>query len=487
MPTLEDVTSQTHDGPACSRPASGELASGGPAADGPIASGQASDGQASGGRVASELASGGPAAVRPADDGLALDGLAVSTAGLARYLPLRGQPVHQRAGEWVVTRPDDVDAVLASGAMTVAPVGEPAGAARQLQARMARFSDGAVHARRRTLAEALVPAAAVAERAAWTMTAQTMTGWRGRPDAMDLAWRVPVAVLASALGVPSAAVDQVVGLTGQLCDTLAPRTGAGPPPGPAGPAADGDAAATALLAALAAAAAVATPAEATPAEATPGMVATTSEPATPPDRTSSSALEASSAPVACAAPAVGPAQPAPATAGERAVAAASILFQARDATAGLIGLALTIAAGHPLATAADLVDRALRDDPPVQCTRRTATAPATIGEVTIPAGAAVRVLLATADRGRPWTPATFGRGPHGCPGRLLATALARGVVGAILGAGWRPVPGPDPGYEPRPNLRIPVSVPIERPCQPSGHANRATTPTERPRQRMERP
>ncbi len=204
MPTLEDVTSQTHDDSAYSGPASGELASGEPASDEPIASGQASYGQASGGPAAGELASGGPAAVRPAVDGLALDGLAASTEDPARYAPLRGQPVHERAGEWVVTGPDDVDAVLASDVMSVAPAGEPAGAARQLQARMARFSDGAAHARRRRLAEALVPAAAVAERAAWTMTAQTMTGWRGRPDAMDLAWRVPVAVLASALGVPSA-------------------------------------------------------------------------------------------------------------------------------------------------------------------------------------------------------------------------------------------------------------------------------------------
>jgi cytochrome P450 len=138
------------------------------------------------------------------------------------------------------------------------------------------------------------------------------------------------------------------------------------------------------------------------------------------------------------------------------------LFQARDATAGLIGLALSAAAGHPQATAADLVGLAERADPPVQCTRRVAARPVTIGGVTIPAGALVWVLLATADRGDPWPPATFGGGPHACPGRPAATALARGVVGAILDGGWRPVPGLAPGYEPRPNLRIPVSVLLER-------------------------
>jgi cytochrome P450 len=360
----------------------------------PAGGAQCAGGPAPGGRVASGLAGGT----------LSLDGLAASPASPGRYAPLRGQPVHQRAGEWVGARPDDVKAVLASGALTVALAGEPDGAARRLQARMARFTDGPFHAPRRTLAEALLPAPADAQRVAWSMTSATMAGWRGRCDAMDLAWRVPVAVLGSALGVPSADIDTVVSLSGQLCDALAPRTRAWPGRGRRSPAADGDAAATALATVLAKSAG----------------------------------------------------------AGECAVAAASILFQARDATAGLIGLAVSAAAGQPQATAADLVELVLRSDPPVQSTRRTAAAQATIGGVAIPAGGQLRVLLATADSGEPGRPATFGRGPHACPGRLVATALARGVVGAVLGGGWRPVPGQSASYQPRPNLRIPVSVPIER-------------------------
>jgi hypothetical protein len=117
------------------------------------------------------------------------------------------------------------------------------------------------------------------------MTSAAMAGWRGRRDAMDLAWRVPVAVLGSALGVPSADIDTVVSLSGQLCDALAPRTRAWPGGGRRSPAADGDAAATALATVLAKSAG----------------------------------------------------------AGDCAVAAASILFQARDATAGLIGLAVSAA------------------------------------------------------------------------------------------------------------------------------------------------
>jgi hypothetical protein len=165
-----------------------------------------SGGHARAGLAPGALAPGGTAPGGAAIHTLTLDGLAASTAGPARYAPLRGQPVCERAGEWLVARPDDVDAALASGALTVVPAGEPGGAARRLQARMARFSDGAAHARRRALAEALLPAAADAEQAAWSMTSATVAGWRGRRDAMDVARRVPVAVLAAALGVEPADV-----------------------------------------------------------------------------------------------------------------------------------------------------------------------------------------------------------------------------------------------------------------------------------------
>ena len=361
--------------------------------------------------------------------------LAASTADISRYAPLRYQPVHENAEGWVVARPDDVAAALSSAALTVGTASQPPGAARRLQAQMARFTDGPAHQRRRELVQSLLPDPARLERDAWSMTSAGLAGRRGRRDAMELARQVPCAVLAASLGtapetigaaaetadvVPGAAdvvpraadvvpraASSVADLTGQLCAVLAPRSAAGLASGdtPAndGDAAEGDAAATALLA----------------------------EMATPDGE-------------------------------ERAVAAVSILFQAHDATAGLIGLALCAAAGHPQASATDLVGLAERGDPPVQCTRRVAARPVTIGGVIIPAGALVWVLLATADRGDPWPPATFGGGPHACPARMAATALARGVVGAILDGGWRPVPGQPVGYEPRPNLRIPVSVLLER-------------------------
>ena len=328
--------------------------------------------------------------------------MAASSTDAHRYAALRNQPVHESAAGWVIARPADVVAALASTALTVGVAHEASGAARLLQARMARFSEGAAHGHRRALVQALLPDPASVEWGGWSRTSAALGDWRGRQDAMELARRVPVAVLADAAGVAPEAIDAVAQLTGELCAALVPPAGSGAGPGTGG-AASGDAAATALLAALR-------------------------------GRDDE----------------------------ERAVAAASILFQARDATAGLIGLALSAAAHPPRATAADLVDRALRSDPPVRWTSRTAAVPVTIGGVIIPAGARAWILLAMADRGEPWPPATFGGGRHGCPGRLIATALARGVVAAMLDGGWRPVPGQALRYEPRPNLRIPVSVLMER-------------------------
>ena len=326
--------------------------------------------------------------------------MAASSTDANRYAALRNQPVHESAAGWVIARPADVVAALASPALTVGVAHEASGAARLLQARMARFSEGAAHGHRRALVQALLPDPASVEWGAWSRTSAALGDWRGRHDAMELARRVPVAVLADAAGVAPEEIDAVTQLTGELCAALVPPAGSGPG---SDRTAGGDAAATALLAALR-------------------------------GRDDE----------------------------ERAVAAASILFQARDATAGLIGLALSAAAHPPRATAADLVERAQRTDPPVQWTSRTAAVPVTIGGVSIRAGARVWILLAMADRGEPWPPATFGGGRHACPGRLIATALARGVVAAILDAGWRPVPGQAPRYEPRPNLRIPVSVLMER-------------------------
>ncbi|MEP7026092.1 MAG: hypothetical protein ABJB47_20285 [Actinomycetota bacterium] len=325
-----------------------------------------------------------------------------------------------------MSRADDVEEALSSAALTVAlphslPVTDDGGhpatgdpvhpvtTARGLQGRMARFSDGSVHQARRDRVLALLPDAGATRQSAREMTSAELAGQHGPVEAMDLARRMPVAVLARALGVPAGRALAVAADTGALCAALAP---AAAPAALAG----GDQAAAALLTALAG-----------------------------PVGLSGSAAEDRAVT-------------------DRAVAVVSVLFQAHDAMAALIGLALEAMVVTPLATPAELVDRALRDDPPVQCTRRTTVTPAVISGVTIPAGAAVWLLLAAAEHGAPWPPATFGAGPHACPGRELATALAQGVLLGLLDDGWEPVTGPggELGYEPRPNLRMPRSAPICR-------------------------
>jgi hypothetical protein len=161
---------------------------------------------------------------------------------------------------------------------------------------MARFSDGAAHQARRDRVLALLPDAAEAERSARAMTTTALAGCEGTQEAMELARRVPVAVLAGALGVPSGRIGAVVTATGQLCAALAPA------PGPA-EVADGEHAAFALINIFA-------------------------------------GREGD----------------------DHTVAVISVLFQACDATAALIGLALARAGAGPGEAAAGLVETVLRDD-----------------------------------------------------------------------------------------------------------------------------
>ena len=147
---------------------------------------------------------------------------------------------------------------------------------------------------------------------------------------------------------------------------------------------------------------------------------------------------------------------------EQVAAAVGVLIQARDATAALIGGTLLAADHQPDGTADQWIEQALRHQVPVQCTRRTAVADVLLGGASVPEGSAVWVMLAAAERGPHSAPATFGFGPHACPGSALACQIARGFVTAVLAGGWRPVPGQPPTYEPRPNLRLPSQVLVEQ-------------------------
>ncbi|GAA4574133.1 cytochrome P450 [Planotetraspora kaengkrachanensis] len=180
---------------------------------------------------------------------------------------------------------------------------------------------------------------------------------------------------------------------------------------------------------------------------------------------------------------------------ERMAAVAASLIQACDATAGLIGNALNLLTRLPRAAIAGrpaeaILMETLRHDPPVRLTRRVAVMDTTAGGVAVPAGTAVVLDLAAANRdfGAFRDPHRFGPDRFGpdrfdadrrdgsedgvcphlgfgagirpCPGDAAAVALAAGVVDAA--AGWMRV-NPEIDYEPSPNLRVPARLDLRRP------------------------
>jgi cytochrome P450 len=109
--------------------------------------------------------------------------------------------------------------------------------------------------------------------------------------------------------------------------------------------------------------------------------------------------------------------------------AVPLLFQAYDATAGLIG---HLAADH--------------DVPVVHNTRRFFDVAATVAGCDLAAGDRVLVVLVTADL-------PFGTGAHRCPADGLATTIATHAATRI---GPR---GEPTGYRPLPNTRVPIFGP----------------------------
>jgi hypothetical protein len=123
---------------------------------------------------------------------------------------------------------------------------------------------------------------------------------------------------------------------------------------------------------------------------------------------------------------------------EPTAARIGLLVQACEATAALIGN--TLAAKGSVAAQ-------LRDDPPVRATVRVAVAE--VGNMHLRPGDQVRIELAG--------DTAFGAGPHACPGRdqAIAIAIAAGVCDALRDV--RLQTGPVE-YAPLPNLRIPTRL-----------------------------
>lgn len=121
---------------------------------------------------------------------------------------------------------------------------------------------------------------------------------------------------------------------------------------------------------------------------------------------------------------------------EATAARISLLVQAVDATAGLVGSAVFAALRSALSPDQAVAETLLRE-PPAQVTRR------------VRADSAVTLDLAAAQL-------PFGTGPHHCPGGDHAVALATGVVTALSGA---TLVAPEIEYLPS-ALRIPAKLEV---------------------------
>jgi cytochrome P450 len=135
--------------------------------------------------------------------------------------------------------------------------------------------------------------------------------------------------------------------------------------------------------------------------------------------------------------------------------AIGLLFQAHDATAGLIGNTLVTLGRHAdmrerVAADGDLLPavllEVLRHDPPVQNTRRFVARDGVVAGQSMREGDAVLVVLAAANRDPAANPNperfdpfrqdrrtfTFGSGVHECPGQALALTIARAGVEQLM-------------------------------------------------------
>ena len=284
----------------------------------------------------------------------------------------------------VVSRHDEIGAVLADPRYAVRGAGEsgPDGTLAWLRKTVSRFSEGTAHERRRAIA---VGALTAMDPAALEAEAAERTR-----AALERAGGAPVDVMASlARQVPAAVLGAALGVT------------------------DLDALTEAVPVAAA------------------GYL-TGAEPGGAPD-----------AAVAVLVRLLGPGDD------ETVANRIALLMQACDATAALIGTALAAALRLPDPyrwPARAIVTETLRFDPPVRAMRRVTTADVELYGHALPAGTAVTLDIAAANRDpevfadpERFDPGrgedahlTFGAGRRPCPGAPQAVNLAAGVVDGVL-------------------------------------------------------
>jgi len=160
--------------------------------------------------------------------------------------------------------------------------------------------------------------------------------------------------------------------------------------------------------------------------------------------------------------------------------AIGLLFQAYEATAGLIGNTLLALARHPEArdqagadpgTVRQIVQEVVRHDAPIQNTRRFLARSGIVAGHAMQEGDGVLVVLAAANRDpsananpdrldpfrKDRRSFTFGAGAHACPGEALATTIAAAGVEQLLRAGVDLERlAQTATYRPSANARVPV-------------------------------
>jgi cytochrome P450 len=365
------------------------------------------------------------------------------------------QPLyHDHAlGLWVAASAAAVTAVLTSDLCRVRPPAEPvpgalAGSpAGEVFRRLARMTDGEAHARGRGAVSAALDAVrgplAAGEGERWARLLWDELELSGHPERIsDFAFRLPVQVTASLLGVAPDRMREVACWGGDFARCLAPAA-------TAEEVERGKTAAGHLL------------------ERFRSLLGATRPPAAAGGLLAVLAREAERA---------GAAQGAE-------VAAANgigLLFQAHDATAGLIGNTLLALASHrglrrrlgahPGELAA-VIQEVLLFDPPVQNTRRFLARAGLVAGRQMRQGDVILVALAAANRDPAANPSpdrfdvarkdrrifTLGAGAHACPGGALAAAIAAAGVGEALRRGVDlEALAEEVSYYPSANVRIPM-------------------------------
>ncbi|WP_207239088.1 cytochrome P450 [Pseudomonas sp. GW456-L15] len=154
---------------------------------------------------------------------------------------------------------------------------------------------------------------------------------------------------------------------------------------------------------------------------------------------------------------------------------AGLLAQTHDACAGLVGNSLVALLAAPAmqqhlrqepGLLGDWLLERQRLDPPVQNTRRFVTAPCTVHGVELQAGETILVLLAAANQDPALAAITgsnpahqgfsFGAGAHRCPGRELALGIVRCLLHALLQGPGLDALALDWQYQASVNGRIPL-------------------------------